>query len=117
MGAAEPQGQRTADSRGSFQSYWLGRVEACMAELKVVLIEELGPMSQVILATVENGLLKPDREIGLSSGTKVRLTLELCDDALAETKQACDELDHLCDESPVESRGTRLTRDQLHQRR
>ena len=74
-------------------------------------------MSQVILATVENGLLKPDREIGLSSGTKVRLTLELCDDALAEAEQASDELDHLCDESPVDSRGTRLTRDQLHERR
>ena len=74
-------------------------------------------MSQVILATVENGLLKPDREIGLSSGTKVRLTLELCDDALAEAKQACDQLDQLCDQSPVDSRGTKLTRDQLHQRR
>ena len=104
-------------SRGSLQGCWLARVEACMAELEVVLIEEWGPMSQVILATVENGVLKPDREIGLSSGTKVRLTLELCDDALAEAKQACDELDHLCDESPVDSRGTKLARDQLHQRR
>jgi len=74
-------------------------------------------MSRVILATVENGLLRPDREIGLSSGTKVRLTLELCDDALAQTKQACDQLDQLCDESPVDSRGTKLTRDQLHERR
>ena len=37
-------------------------------------------MSQVIFATVENGLLKPDREMGLSPGTKVRLTVEPCDD-------------------------------------
>ena len=74
-------------------------------------------MSQVIFATVENGLLKPDREIGLSSGTRVRLTLELCEDALAQAKQACEELDQLCDESPVDSRGTKLTRDQLHERR
>jgi predicted DNA-binding antitoxin AbrB/MazE fold protein len=74
-------------------------------------------MSQVILATVENGVLKPDREIGLSSGTKVRVTLELCDDAVAEAKQACDELDQLCDQSPVDSGGSKLTRDQLHERR
>ncbi|MHC4176634.1 MAG: antitoxin family protein [Planctomycetota bacterium] len=74
-------------------------------------------MGQVILATVENGVLKPDREINLSSGTKVRLTLELCDDALAEAAQACDELDQLCEESPVHARGTKLTRDQLHERR
>jgi len=74
-------------------------------------------MSQVILATVENGILKPDREIGLSPGTKVRLTLELCDDAPARAAQACDELDQLCDASPVDSFGTRLTRDQLHERR
>jgi len=74
-------------------------------------------MSQVIFATVENGVLKPDREIGLSSGTKVRLTLELCQDALAQATQACDELDQLCDASPVGSRATKLTRDQLHERR
>jgi predicted DNA-binding antitoxin AbrB/MazE fold protein len=74
-------------------------------------------MSQVIFATVENGVLRPDREIGLSSGTKVRLTLEVCDDFLAQAKQACDELDDLCDEHPVDSRGARLTRDQLHERR
>jgi len=33
-------------------------------------------MSQVIFATVEDGVLKPDGQIGLSSGTKVRVTLE-----------------------------------------
>jgi predicted DNA-binding antitoxin AbrB/MazE fold protein len=74
-------------------------------------------MSQVILATVENGVLKPDRQLGLSSGTKVRLTLELYDDALAEAQRACDELDQLCGQFPVDSGGTRLTRDQLHERR
>ncbi len=74
-------------------------------------------MSQVILATVENGVLKPDREIGLSSGTKVRVTLELCDDAVAEARQACDQLDQVCDEFPIDSHGTKLTRDELHERR
>ena len=74
-------------------------------------------MSQVIFATVENGLLKPDREIGLSSGTKVRLTVEECDDAAVPAEAACDALDELCDELPLDSREGRLTRDQLHDRR
>jgi predicted DNA-binding antitoxin AbrB/MazE fold protein len=73
-------------------------------------------MSQIIFATVENGLLKPDQEIGLSSGTKVRLTLEQCDDETVPIKGACDDLDDLCDRFPVQSHGTRLTRDQLHER-
>ncbi|NQU26006.1 MAG: antitoxin family protein [Candidatus Nealsonbacteria bacterium] len=74
-------------------------------------------MSQIILATVEDGVLKPDREIGLTPGTKVRLTMELCDDAVVQAGLACDELDHLCDESPIDARGTKLTRDELHVRR
>ena len=73
-------------------------------------------MTQVIFATVENGLLKPDREIGLSAGTKVRLTVEPCDDAV-QVEAACDALDELCDEIPFDSHGDRLTRDQLHDRR
>lgn len=74
-------------------------------------------MSQVIFATVEDGVLKPDGKIGLSSGTKVRLTLELCDEAVAQAEQAWDQLDHLCEEFPLDSGGTKLTRDQLHERR
>jgi predicted DNA-binding antitoxin AbrB/MazE fold protein len=74
-------------------------------------------MSQVVGATVENGTLKPDRDLGLASGTKVRVTVEPCDDAIARAKVACDELDQLCDEFPIDSRGNRLTRDQLHERR
>jgi predicted DNA-binding antitoxin AbrB/MazE fold protein len=74
-------------------------------------------MSQVIFATVEDGVLKPDGKIGLSSGTKVRLTVELCDEATARVEQAWDEFDRLCDEFPVDSGGTSLTRDQLHERR
>jgi predicted DNA-binding antitoxin AbrB/MazE fold protein len=74
-------------------------------------------MSQVIFATFENGLLKPDRDIGLSAGTKVRLTVEPCDDAAAQVEGACDALDELCDQLPFDSHGDRLTRDQLHDRR
>jgi len=74
-------------------------------------------MSQVIFATVENGLLKPDREMGLSPGTKVRLTVEPCDDFAVQAERACAALDELCDEFPIDSHGDRLTRDQLHDRR
>ena len=74
-------------------------------------------MSQVIFATVENGLLKPDREMGLSSGTKVRLTVEPCDEAAIQAERTCDVLDELCDELPIDSHGDRLSRDQLHDRR
>ena len=73
-------------------------------------------MSQVIFATVEDGVLKPDERIHLSSGTKVRITLELCDDATVQANEACNELDHLCDEFPLDSNGAKLTRDQLHER-
>jgi predicted DNA-binding antitoxin AbrB/MazE fold protein len=69
-------------------------------------------MTQVIFATVENGLLKPDREMGLSPGTKVRLTIEPCGDTANQTEAACDELDRLCDELPIDSHGDRLSRDQ-----
>jgi predicted DNA-binding antitoxin AbrB/MazE fold protein len=74
-------------------------------------------MSRIIIATVENGLFRPDREIGLSAGTKVRLTVEPCDDATVQAEGACDALDKLCDELPFDSQGDRLTRDQLHDRR
>jgi predicted DNA-binding antitoxin AbrB/MazE fold protein len=74
-------------------------------------------MSQVIFATVENGVLKPDREMGLSSGTKVRLTVEPCDNVAVQAEAACNALDELCDELPIYSQGDRLTRDQLHDRR
>jgi len=74
-------------------------------------------MSQVITATFVDGVLKPERELGLASGTKVRLILELWDDVSARQHDACDELDRLCDEFPVESGGRHLTRDELHERR
>ncbi len=73
-------------------------------------------MSQVITATVQDGVLKPDQDMGLSSGTKVRLTVELCQEVDRQPTLANDELDLLCDEFPIDSQGKRLTRDQLHER-
>jgi len=74
-------------------------------------------MSQVITATFVDGVLKPEEELALASGTKVRLMLDTWADVRAEGQAACMELDCLCDEFPIDSLGRRLTRDQLHERR
>ena len=74
-------------------------------------------MNQVITATIEDGVLKPDQEIAFAAGTKVRVTIEPCDDEPGHINPACDELDTLCEEFPVESHEPMLTRDQLHERR
>ena len=74
-------------------------------------------MSQVIFATVEDGLLRPDEAIGLTPGTKVRLTVEPCVDSTLLAIEACDALDELCEEIPIDSHGNRLSREQLHDRR
>jgi predicted DNA-binding antitoxin AbrB/MazE fold protein len=74
-------------------------------------------MTQLITATFVDGMLKPDEELGLATGTKVRLILDLADDVREQRQAACAELDRLCDDFPIESRGQRLTRDQLHERR
>lgn len=74
-------------------------------------------MSEVIFATVENGLVRPDREVALSTGTKVRLTVEPADEPEVRVPAACEALNELCDELPIDSHGSRLTRDQRHDRR
>ena len=74
-------------------------------------------MSQIILATFEDGVLKPEETLGLPAGTKVRLTLDVRSNGQTEIQEACAALDLLCDELPVHSHGLRLTRDQLHERR
>ena len=73
-------------------------------------------MNQVITATIEDGVLKLDQEIRFATGTKVRVTIEPCDESHGHVRHACDELDRLCEEFPVESHEPMLTRDQLHER-
>jgi predicted DNA-binding antitoxin AbrB/MazE fold protein len=74
-------------------------------------------MSQIITATYVNGMLKPEEDIGLASGTKVRLIVDLPDDPRAQRQAACAELDRLCDAFLIDSAGRHLTREQLHERR
>ena len=77
----------------------------------------LGALQMIdFTATFEDGVLKPDRELGLSPGTRVRLFLEPLEH-FKTARSALDELDRLCDEFPIDSGGALLTRDQLHERR
>ena len=74
-------------------------------------------MSQVITATFVNGVLKPEEELRLANGTKVRLILESWNGVRTQDEEAYAELDRLCDEFPIDSHGRRMTRDELHERR
>ena len=74
-------------------------------------------MSQVITATFVDGVLKPEQELGIVTGAKVRLVLDLWADVRAQGQEECAELDRLCEEVPIDSHGRYLTRDQLHERR
>jgi predicted DNA-binding antitoxin AbrB/MazE fold protein len=73
-------------------------------------------MSQVITATFNNGVLKPEQDLGLAPGTRVRLKVDVCADESAPCQEADDELDKLCDEFPIVTDEPRLTRDRLHER-
>lgn len=70
-------------------------------------------MSQLITATFNDGVLKPDERLELLAGAKVRLLVMPIPEG---SDIGLDELDHLCDEDPIDSGGARLTRDQLHER-
>jgi predicted DNA-binding antitoxin AbrB/MazE fold protein len=48
-------------------------------------------MSQVITATVESGLLKPDKHLDLPAGTRVRLIV----DAIDKSAESWQELEKL----------------------
>ena len=88
-------------------------------------------MSQVINATVEGGLLRPDRPLDLPPNTRVRLVIEpLGEDSEVadgsataiesrppEDQAAWDDLERLWGESDVDSGAPRPTRDDLHDRR
>ncbi len=73
-------------------------------------------MSQIVAATFQDGVLKPEVDLSLAPGTKVRLIVDRWDDVVAQAKLADDELEQLCATFPIESNEGRLTRDQLHER-
>jgi predicted DNA-binding antitoxin AbrB/MazE fold protein len=73
-------------------------------------------MSQMVTATFENGVLKPDQPLELPSGSRVRVFLEPLEPQ-AERQRAWENVQRLWKEHPINSGGDRLTRDQLHERR
>jgi predicted DNA-binding antitoxin AbrB/MazE fold protein len=71
---------------------------------------------QVISATVEDGVLKPDQPLEFPQGTKVHVVIEPFRSP-QERQHALQELEKLRKEHPINSGGNRMTRDQLHERR
>lgn len=71
-------------------------------------------MSPIIKATFLDGVLKPEEALSLPSGTKVRLNMELWPEP-THSSETLVQLDRMCDESPIDSRGGHLTREQLHE--
>ena len=69
-------------------------------------------MSQIITATFQDGVLKPEGKLDLAAGARVRLTVEPL-----SADEAWDELEKLMDKMSVDLGGVRMTRDQLHERR
>jgi predicted DNA-binding antitoxin AbrB/MazE fold protein len=80
------------------------------------LFEESIAMSQIITATFQDGVLKPDQPLDLPPGSRVRLTVEPVVSE-EEKDKAWEEWDKLCEEIHLDAGATQLTRDQLHERR
>jgi len=75
-------------------------------------------MVQVTEATFENGVLVPDQPLNLSPNARVRLMVNLLDgDDDALRQKAWQDLQRLWQTSAFDSKGDRLTREQLHERR
>ncbi len=72
-------------------------------------------MGKVITATFVDGVLKPEQSLNLAEGARVRLTLETWVEPPIRSAMV-DVLDELCAESPIDSRGRLLSRDELHER-
>jgi hypothetical protein len=77
-------------------------------------------MSQIIIATVEDGLLRPDIPLALPSRTRVRLIIEPLPSAAFGTEpdrgEEWREVDRIWDEMDIDSGGPPPTREQLYER-
>jgi len=75
-------------------------------------------MVQVITATFEDGVLKPNEPLHLHPHCQVRVAVELLDaDEQLRRQQAWETVGQLWRQSTINSQGERLTRQQLHERR
>ena len=75
-------------------------------------------MIDVIEATFQDGVFKPDRQPALSDSTRVRLVVEtVSDQADARLRnQSWANLEQLWQNSRFDSHGDRLSREELHER-
>jgi predicted DNA-binding antitoxin AbrB/MazE fold protein len=73
-------------------------------------------MIQVLAATFENGVFKPDQELSLLTPTRVRLLVETLeeDGAKSRSQHAWAMIEEIWWQSTFDSRGDRKSRDQLH---
>jgi predicted DNA-binding antitoxin AbrB/MazE fold protein len=74
-------------------------------------------LSQIITATYEEGVLKPDQTLELAPHTRVRLTVDPIEAPNEDREQAWVGLQELWDTTTVRSTDPMLSRDQLHERR
>ena len=75
-------------------------------------------MSQIILATFENGILKPDSPLELAPSTRVRLVVEPLAGlpSIPDVDAAWSELERLWDEIEFDSGSPPPARDTLYDR-
>jgi hypothetical protein len=76
-------------------------------------------MSQTVLATFEDGVLKPDVPLGLAAQTRVRLVVEPLDTPTVLADEGDEDwisLEQVWAESEVDSGGPPPSRDALHDR-
>ena len=75
-------------------------------------------MVQVIAATFEDGVLKPDEPLQLPPHARVRVVIEPLHEHTQQQRQAAwTAMEQLWRQSKIDSGGERLTREQLHERR
>jgi predicted DNA-binding antitoxin AbrB/MazE fold protein len=75
-------------------------------------------MIEVITATFEDGVLKPNGPLNLPAHCRVRLVVQPLEEGAEEQRrQAWEALERLWQQSTLDSQGTRLSRDELHERR
>ena len=75
-------------------------------------------MVQVLAATFQDGVFKPDERPDLSDSARVRLVIEALDaDEADRAEKSWAAIQRLWSTSTFNSGGDRLSRDQLHERR
>ena len=75
-------------------------------------------MTMQVLATVINGMLKPDEALPLAEQSRVRITIEAIEEWSQERAVAAWEaLNAQSRKRPLHLGGKRYTRDELHERR